>query len=61
LPAKNNVKGLTLTATDANWSHGAGPEVNGPGEALLMAVSGRPTALDELDGPGLETLRSRVG
>lgn len=61
LPAKNNVKGLTLTATDVDWSHGAGPKVDGPGEALLMAVSGRPTALDELDGPGLETLRSRVG
>ena len=61
LPAKNNITGLTLNATDVAWSRGAGPEVNGPGEALLMAVSGRPTALDELDGPGLETLRSRVG
>ncbi len=61
LPAKNHVKGLTLTATDVNWSRGAGPEVNGPGEALLMAISGRPIALDELGGPGLETLQSRVG
>lgn len=61
LPAKNNITGLTLNATDVAWSRGEGPEVNGPGEALLMAVSGRRTALDELDGPGLETLRSRVG
>ena len=29
-------------------------------EALLMAVAGRRQALEELDGPGLSTLRQRV-
>lgn len=61
LPAKKNAKGLTLNATDIDWTSGEGPEVSGPGEALLMAFAGRPDALDELTGPGLATLRQRVG
>ncbi len=60
LPAKRNAKSLTLTATDVDWSSGEGPEVTGSGEALLMAVAGRPDPLDELSGPGLATLRQRV-
>lgn len=60
LPAKKNAKGLRLAATDVNWTTGDGPDVNGPGEALLMAIAGRPHALDELSGPGLPTLRQRL-
>jgi uncharacterized protein (TIGR03083 family) len=60
LPSKGNAKGLKLVATDVDWSTGEGPEVSGPGEALLMAVAGRPDALDELSGDGLPTLRERV-
>ena len=60
LPARKHAKDLELTATDVEWSVGEGPEVRGPGEALLMAMAGRPQALDELDGPGLATLRRRV-
>ncbi|MEU0313383.1 maleylpyruvate isomerase family mycothiol-dependent enzyme [Nocardioides sp. NPDC006273] len=45
---------------DVGWSHGNGAEVTGPGEALLMAISGRADALPELEGPGLVTLESRV-
>ncbi|MFI5627106.1 maleylpyruvate isomerase family mycothiol-dependent enzyme [Nocardioides sp. NPDC051685] len=60
LPAKQNVQGLRLMATDLDWSHGSGVEVTGPGEALLMAVCGRAHALPELMGPGLRTLESRV-
>ena len=60
LPARRNAKGLKLTATDVSWTAGDGPAVNGPGEALLMAVAGRRQALEELDGPGLSTLRQRV-
>jgi uncharacterized protein (TIGR03083 family) len=59
LPAKANAKGLKLVATDVDWKAGDGPEVTGPGEALLMAVAGRPDALEELNGPGLSTLRDR--
>ena len=60
LPARRNARGLTLRATDLDWSTGAGPEVEGPAEALLMAVAGRAQALGDLGGAGLDTLRSRV-
>ena len=60
LTAKKNANGLKLVATDMDWTPGEGPEVSGPGEALLMAIVGRPQALDELDGHGLATLRRRV-
>jgi uncharacterized protein (TIGR03083 family) len=60
LPAKRNAKGLKLTATDIDWTTGEGPEVRGPGEALLMALAGRGHALGELSGAGLPTLRDRV-
>lgn len=60
LPAKKNQRGLKLIATDLDWSHGDGPQVRGPGEALLMAVAGRAQAVDELEGEGFETLRQRV-
>jgi uncharacterized protein (TIGR03083 family) len=56
---KRRVAGLTLKATDANWSHGSGPVVEGPAMSLLMATAGRRAALDELSGPGLDTLRAR--
>lgn len=60
LSAKKNARGLALEATDLDWKAGGGPEVVGTGEALLMAIAGRPHALDDLTGPGLETLRQRV-
>jgi uncharacterized protein (TIGR03083 family) len=60
LPVKNNIKGLRLAAPDVNWTHGDGPEVRGPGEALLLAVAARAAALEDLTGPGLATLRQRV-
>ncbi len=56
---KDRIAGLRLVATDTDWSHGEGPEVRGPAEALLMATCGRRVALDDLQGPGLDTLRSR--
>jgi len=58
--AKQRVDGLRLVATDVAWSHGDGPTVTGAGEAILLAASGRPVALAELDGDGLATLRARV-
>ena len=61
LPSKRNVKGLRLIATDVDWTAGDGPEVTGPGEALLMAAAGRTEALDDLRGDGVATLRTRLG
>lgn len=57
--APRHIKGLTLSATDLTWSTGLGPAVEGPGEALLMAMAGRPVT-DELTGPGVTTLESRL-
>lgn len=53
-------RGLRLVATDLDWTHGSGPEVSGPGEALLMAMAGRGAALSDLDGPGKATLAQRL-
>ena len=57
--SKNRIAGLTLRATDAGWSHGTGPEVKGPILSLVMAMTGRKAADDDLAGDGLATLRSR--
>ena len=53
-------RGLRLAATDSDWSHGSGPEIAGPGEALLMAMAGRSDALNDLRGPGTEKLAARM-
>jgi uncharacterized protein (TIGR03083 family) len=55
--AKELVSGVRLAATDVDLSIGDGPEVSGLALALLLAISGRRVALDELDGPGVESLR----
>jgi uncharacterized protein (TIGR03083 family) len=54
------VRGLHFVATDVDWSSGEGPEVYGAGEALALAIAGRSTVLDELDGPGVTILRQRI-
>jgi uncharacterized protein (TIGR03083 family) len=56
---KRRVEGVTLQATDTDWSHGSGPLVSGPVIALLLATTGRTAALDQLTGPGVAVLRSR--
>jgi uncharacterized protein (TIGR03083 family) len=61
LGAGRRIRGLRLRATDVDWTHGSGPEVAGTGEALLLAMTGRPVAIADLDGPGTPTLAARVG
>jgi uncharacterized protein (TIGR03083 family) len=56
---KRRIAGLSLRATDTDWSHGAGPEVSGPIMTLVMAMTGRKAVLDELSGDGVVTLRGR--
>jgi uncharacterized protein (TIGR03083 family) len=53
-------KGLKFTACDMDWATGSGPEVRGPGEALALAIVGRPAVLDELDGDGVAILTRRI-
>jgi uncharacterized protein (TIGR03083 family) len=59
LGSKKRIAGLTLRATDAQWTWGSGPEVSGPVLALALAMTGRTATLDDLSGNGLATLRSR--
>lgn len=56
---RKTLAGLTLTATDADLTHGQGPVVTGSALDLLLVASGRKIILDALDGPGLATLRER--
>jgi uncharacterized protein (TIGR03083 family) len=58
--AKRRIDGLTLRATDAEWSHGTGPEVSGPVLSLVLAMTGRKPADDDLAGDGVMTLRART-
>jgi len=57
--AKRRIAGLTLRATDADWYHGTGPEVSGPILSLVMGMTGRKAATDQLTGEGVATLRAR--
>jgi uncharacterized protein (TIGR03083 family) len=59
LGAKRRITGLSLRATDAEWSHGSGPEAAGPILSLVLAMTGRKGALDDLSGAGVEELRAR--
>lgn len=54
--ARELVARVRLTASDADLSIGEGPQVRGTALALLLVISGRMVALDELDGPGVATV-----
>lgn len=56
--AKEKVTGLQLASTDVDLTIGEGPQVRGTALSLLLAISGRTEALDELDGPGATRLRT---
>jgi uncharacterized protein (TIGR03083 family) len=55
-------KDLRLVATDLDWTWGSPGDttVEGPGEALTMALTGRRVALDDLSGDGVDVLRGRL-
>lgn len=60
LVAPGLVDGLGLRAANVDWSYGSGATVSGAADALLLALTGRPAALDHLEGDGVEILRSRM-
>jgi uncharacterized protein (TIGR03083 family) len=57
---KRRIAGLSLQATDIDWSTGSGPVVSGPMLALLMTMAGRHAAIEDLEGEGAESLLSRA-
>ncbi len=56
---KKRVEGLKLTSTDVPWTTGEGAAVSGPLLSLILAMTGRQAALDDLTGDGVAVLRSR--
>jgi hypothetical protein len=55
------IRGVRLVATDLRFSAGAGPQVRGAAEALLMTMAGRRGVVDELHGQGQARLAGRIG
>jgi uncharacterized protein (TIGR03083 family) len=43
-PARRELSGVRLVATDTGWTHGQGPTVEGPAAALLLLTTGRRAA-----------------
>jgi uncharacterized protein (TIGR03083 family) len=58
--SRRRLAGLRFEASDLSWTWGAGPVLAGPAEALMMAMTGRPGALTDLDGPGVDVLAARL-
>jgi uncharacterized protein (TIGR03083 family) len=59
VPAKRRIDGLRLQASDGPFATGSGPLVSGRTLALIMAMAGRVTFCDELEGAGVAILRAR--
>jgi uncharacterized protein (TIGR03083 family) len=58
---KGLVDGVRFEATDLAWNGGDGALARGTGEAILLTMTGRRVAVAELEGPGVELLRTRLG
>lgn len=58
---RKRIAGLRLVAPDTGWSYGTGPEVNGPGRSVMLAMTGRKAGVPDLTGDGAAVLAQRVG
>ncbi len=58
--SRTHAAGLQLKADDGPFTAGTGPVVAGPTLALVMAMAGRAAYLEDLQGPGVPVLRSRL-
>jgi hypothetical protein len=54
------LRGIRLCANDIKRTWRDGEEISGPAAALTLAVCGRTSFIDQLDGPGLPLLRQRI-
>jgi uncharacterized protein (TIGR03083 family) len=57
--SKKRIAGLRLKASDATWAYGDGPEVDGPFQSLVLAMTGRAQVLGDLSGDGVSVLTNR--
>ncbi|GIF75058.1 maleylpyruvate isomerase family mycothiol-dependent enzyme [Asanoa siamensis] len=55
--AMKPLRAYAFVATDADFRVGAGPVVEGPVDAILLLMTGRPVGLPRLTGAGAQTLR----
>jgi len=59
--SRKRMSGLRVVASDVEFDSGArAPELRGPAEALVMTLTGRRAALEEISGPGVEILARRL-
>jgi len=58
--SKKRIEGLRLIATDSTWTNGEGPEVSGPLQSLVLAMTGRKQVLSDLSGDGVAILARRT-
>ncbi|RDI67910.1 maleylpyruvate isomerase family mycothiol-dependent enzyme [Nocardia pseudobrasiliensis] len=58
--ARRRLGEFRLSATDTEWTVGSGPEIRGPIVALLLLLTGRPIALEQLSGEGRDDLDRRL-
>ncbi|MEU7141213.1 maleylpyruvate isomerase family mycothiol-dependent enzyme [Nocardia sp. NPDC046473] len=59
--ARKRLRGIRLTATDAEWAGGNGPEaIRGPLSNLLLVATGRTAGLAALTGPGVERVTAAL-
>jgi uncharacterized protein (TIGR03083 family) len=60
LGGKRRSTGLTLIASDVDWTHGSGQEVRGPLASIILALTGRKVGLADLTGDGVAILSGRI-
>jgi uncharacterized protein (TIGR03083 family) len=60
VPSSSRVADLRVQADDGPFTAGSGPLVTGSTLALVMSMAGRAPYADELDGPGVQLLRTRM-
>ncbi len=60
VPSSSRIADLQVQADDGPFTAGSGPLVTGSTLALVMSMAGRASYADELDGPGVQLLRTRM-
>jgi uncharacterized protein (TIGR03083 family) len=60
VPSHTHIADLELRADDGPFASGSGALVTGPTLALVMSMAGRSPYLEELRGPGVQLLRTRL-
>ncbi|MDT7791493.1 MAG: hypothetical protein QOD59_929 [Mycobacterium sp.] len=57
---RRRLRGIALHDEDTGQTWGRGESIRGSGVAVMLAVCGRTVALDQLTGPGVPVLESRL-